>query len=111
MKNELSEKLKSHQVFRLQTKRSKAGTVSLYLVNYCRDAGELGLKVAQAGGYGYDKIEACLSQFFEKIGYSTKDFIHLGLGSNDLANFLAKNQLKMETHELLEGYLIILTKI
>jgi hypothetical protein len=101
---------KDYQVFNLQAEYSKNGVCKLYLLNAIDKNGDRGLLVAKAGGYGYDKLEACLNEFFRKIGYCTESFIHLGLCSSYLNRFLETNNLKLETQDLLNGIFLKLTR-
>lgn len=103
MKKTQIESLKNFQILKLETSTSKAGVKRLHLLNN-------GVILTKAGGYGYDKIEAVLSDFFRQMDFvQIPDFLEVDNVS--LSNFLSKNNYKLNyLSSTLSGVLIEISK-
>jgi len=103
MKKTQIESLKNCKIIKLETSTSKSGVQRLHLLNS-------GVVLTKAGGYGYNKTEAVLSDFFRKIGFvEIPDF--LNIDNVSLADFLNKNNYKLNyLSSTLSGTLIEISK-
>lgn len=104
MKRTTIESLKNFQVIKLETSTSKSGVKRLHLLNN-------GVVLTRASGYGYDKVEAVLSDFFHQMGFvEIPDF--LNVDNVSLSEFLSKNNFKLNyMSSTLSGVLIEMAKI
>ena len=103
MKKTQIESLKNFQIIKLETSTSKSGVKRLHLLNN-------GVILTKADGYGYDKIEAVLSDFFRQMDFvQIPDFLEVDNVS--LSNFLSKNNYKLNyLSSTLSGVLIEISK-